>query len=88
MFNSGVNVFSKQARIQDLGPIPSNRRDLQGWPIIKDFLYIVDFQAGYLYQFCDQHFLKTGEVSGPGTNSIQQRGYVRVANHTEFSLYR
>ena len=38
MSNSGVNVFSKQARFHDLGPIPSNAGDLQGLPIIKDFL--------------------------------------------------
>ena len=28
MSNSVVNVFSKQARFQDLGPIPSNSGDL------------------------------------------------------------
>ena len=39
MSNSGVNVFSKQARFQDMGPIPSNRGELQGWPIIKDFSF-------------------------------------------------
>ena len=43
MSNSVVNVFSKQARFQDLGPIPSNAGDLQGWSIIKDFLSIVNF---------------------------------------------
>ena len=43
-----VNVFSKQARFQDLRPIPSNAGELQGWPIIKDFLSIVNFQAGHL----------------------------------------
>ena len=48
MSNSGVNVFSKQARIQDMGPIPSNRGDLQGWPIIKDFISIVKFNVGNL----------------------------------------
>ena len=48
MSNSGVTVFSKQARFQDMGPIPSNRGDLQGWPITKNFLYIVNFHAGNL----------------------------------------
>ena len=48
MSNSVVNVFSKQARFQDLGPVPSNAGDLQGWPIIKDFLSIVDFHVGNL----------------------------------------
>ena len=136
MSNSGVNAFSKQARFRDLGPVPSNAGDLQGWPIIKDFLSIVDFHAGNLcpilvstfsrnrrgfrtwdqfhrmqgtckggqsqrnlflslifmleiyVQFWCQRFLETGEVSGPGTNSIEQRGPVRVANHKRFSFYR
>ena len=48
MSNSGVNVFSKQARFLELGPIPSNRGDLQGWPIVKDFISIVNFHAGNL----------------------------------------
>ena len=43
-----VNVFSKQARFQDMGSIPSNRGDLQEWPIIKDFLSIVNFYVGNL----------------------------------------
>ena len=48
MSNSGVNVFTKQARFQDMGPIASNAGDLQGWPIIKDFLSIVNFPTGNL----------------------------------------
>ena len=48
MSNSGVNVFSKQARFHDLGPIPSNAGDLQGLPIIKDFLSYVNFHTGNL----------------------------------------
>ena len=50
MSNSGVNVFSKQARFQDLGPVPSNAGDLSGWPITKGFLSIVDFPTGNLCQ--------------------------------------
>ena len=46
MSNSGVNVFSTQARFQDVGPIPSHPGDLQWWPIIKDFLSIVNFHVG------------------------------------------
>ena len=136
MSNSGVNVFSNQARIQDLGPIPSNRGDLRGWSITWDFLSIVNFHAGILcpilwstfsrnrrgfrtwdqfhriqgtckggqshgilflslifmleiyVQLCGQRFLETAEVSGPGTNSIEQRRHVRVANHMGFSFYR
>ena len=49
MSNSGVDVFSKQARFQDLGPIPWNAGDLQGWPIIKYFISIVNFHVGNLY---------------------------------------
>ena len=48
MSNYGVNVFSKQAGFHDLGPIPLNAGDLQGWPIINDFLSIVNFHAGRL----------------------------------------
>ena len=48
MSNSGVNVFSKQARFQDMGPIPSNRGDLRGWPIIKGDISIVNFHVGNL----------------------------------------
>ena len=35
-------------------------------------------------QFWCQRFLDTGEDSGPGTNSIEQVGPVRVANHKRF----
>ena len=88
MSNSGVNVFSKQARFHDLGPIPSNRGDLLGWPIIKDFISIVNYMLKIYVQFSCQRFLETREVSGPGTKSIESRGPVRVANHMGFSFYR
>ena len=87
MFNSVVNIFSKPARFQDLGQIPSNAGDMHGWPITKDFLSIVNFKLEIYVQFCGQRFLETGEVSGPGTNSIECRGPVRVANHKGFSFY-
>ena len=77
MSNSVVNVFSKQARFQDLGTIPSNAGDLKGWPITNHFLSFVTFEAGH-------RFLETGEVSGPATNSIECRGPARVANHKDF----
>ena len=73
--------LSKHARFQDLGPIPSNEGDLQEWPIIEGFLSTVDFQAGNLCPILWSMFLETGEVSGPGTNSIETRGSPRVANH-------
>ena len=63
MSNSGVNVFSKQARFHDLGPIPSNAGDLQGWPIIKDFFLSLSFVLEIYVQFWCQQFLETGEVS-------------------------
>ena len=50
MSNSGVNVFSKQARFHGLEPIPSNAGDLQGWPITQGFLSVVNFYAGSLCQ--------------------------------------
>ena len=46
MSKSVVNVFSKQARFQDLGSFPPNRGDLKGWPITQGFLPIVDFPTG------------------------------------------
>ena len=48
MSNSGVSIFSKQARFNDLGPVPSNAGHLQGWPIIKGFISIVNFHVGNL----------------------------------------
>ena len=50
MTNSGLNVFSKQARFHDLGPIQSNAGDLQELPIIKDFLSNVTFHLLNLCQ--------------------------------------
>ena len=35
-------------------------------------------------QLCGQRFLEAGEISIPGTNSIESRGPVRVASHTGF----
>ena len=48
MSNYVVNIFLKHARFQDLGPIPFNRGDLQGWRITHAFLSIVGFPAGNL----------------------------------------
>ena len=88
MSNSGVNVFSKLARFHDLGPIPSNAGDLQGWPIINILFLSLIFMLENYVQFWCQRFLETGDDSGPGTNSIEQRGPVRVANHKGFYFYR
>ena len=56
MSNSGVNVFSKQARFPDLGPIPSNAGDLQGWPIIKEFSFQRYFHVENLGQILVSKF--------------------------------
>ena len=63
MSNSGVNVFSKQARFHDLGPIPSNAGDLQGWPIIKGFFQSLISMLEIYVEFWCQRFLETGEIS-------------------------
>ena len=88
MSNSGVNVFSKQARSHDLGPIQSNAGDLQELPIIMIFFLTSIFILEIYVQFRCQRFLETGEVSGHGTNFIECRGPVRVANHKGFYFYR
>ena len=87
MSNSVVNVFSKQARFQDLRPIPSNAEDLQGSPIIKILFLSLIFMLEIYVEFCGQRFLETCEVSGPGNNSIESRGPVMVANHIGYSFY-
>ena len=48
MSNSGVNLFSKQARFHDLGSVPSNAGDMQGWPITQGFLSVVIYYVGNL----------------------------------------
>ena len=63
MSNSGVNVFSKQARFHDLGPIPSNGGDLQGCLLIKILSLPLIFMLEIHVQFWYQRFLETGEVS-------------------------
>ena len=47
------------------------------------FLSLI-FMLEIYVQLCGQRFLEAGEVSGLGTNSIESRGYVRVANHKGF----
>ena len=86
MSNSGVGVSSKQARVHDLGPIPSNRRDMWGWPTIKDFLSNVTFHVLNLCPILVSTFSRNRRDFM--TNSIECRGPVRVANHKGFSFYR
>ena len=74
MSNSVVNVFSKQARFQDMAPIPSNVWTCKGGQsqriLFLSFLFMLEIYV----QLCGQRFLETCEDSGPGTNSIEQRG--------------
>ena len=43
-----INVFSKLAIFQGLGPSPHDQEDLQGWPNAFAFLSIVNYQFGNL----------------------------------------
>ena len=86
MFNSGVNVFSKQAKFHDLGQIPSNAGDLLGWSIIKGFISIVNCHVGNLCPILVSTFSRNRRDFM--TNSIECRGPVRVANHKGFSFHR
>ena len=88
MSNSVVNVFSKQARFHDMGPIHRIEGSCKGGQSHGIFFLSLIIMLEIYVQFCGQRFLETGEVSGPGTNSIEQRRSVRVANHMGFSFYR
>ena len=88
MSNSVVNVFSKQARFHDMGPIHRIEGSCKGGQSHGIFLLSLIFMLEIYFQFCRQRFLESGEVSGAGTNSTEFRGPVRVANHTGFSFYR
>ena len=88
MSNSVVDVFSKQAMFQVRGPIPSNRGTCKGGQSHGIFFLSLILMLEIYVQFWCQPFLEAGEVSGPGTNSIESRGHVRVANHMGFYFYR
>ena len=62
MSNSGVNVFSKQARFQDMGPIPSNRGACKGGQSQRILFLSLIFMLEIYVQFWRQRFLETGEV--------------------------
>ena len=71
MQNLRVNIFSKLAMPQYLGPIPCDWGDLEGWPNAFPFLSIVKYQFGiFFWKFEGQRFLETGDVPRPGTNSM------------------
>ena len=50
MQNLRVNIFSKPAMSQDLGPIPCQQEGLQGWPNTFAFLSIVRYQFWILHK--------------------------------------
>ena len=70
MQNLRVNVFSKLAMSQGLGPNTRGHGDLQGWSNAFAFLSIVIYQFGNHAQTFGQRFLETGVASRPGTKSI------------------
>ena len=88
MSNSMVSVFSKQTRLQDLDQFHLTEGTCKGGQSHGIFFLSLIFMLEIYVQFCGQRFLETCEVSGPGTNSIEQRGSVRVANHKGVSFYR
>ena len=59
MSDSVVSVFSNQARFQNLGGIPSNKGNLQGWPMMQGFLSIADFPTrNFMFNYVVKVFLK------------------------------
>ena len=86
--NSVVNVFSKHARFQTWDQFHRIQGTCKGGQSHGVFFLSLIFMLEIYIQFCGQRFLETGEVSGPGTNSIEQRGPVRVANHIGLTFYR
>ena len=84
MCNSVVNVFSKQARFRDLGPIPSNTADLYGWPITKEFRSIVNFHVGNLRPILWSTFSRNRRGFRTWDQFHRIQGPVRVANHKGF----
>ena len=88
MSNSGVNVFSKQARFQDMGQIPSNAGDLPGWPIMQDFIKVVIFHVGNLCPILVSTFSRNRRGFRIWDQFHQMQGPVRVANQKGFYFYR
>ena len=65
-----VNVFSKLAMSQELGPIPCDQEGLQGWPNAFPFLSIDKYQFEFYAKFEGRRLIETGDVSRPGTNCM------------------
>ena len=88
MCNSVGNAVPKQAMFQDLDQFHRIQGTCEGGQSHVIFFLWLIFMLEIYVQLCGQRFLETGEVSGPGTNSIESRGPARVANHMGFSFYR
>ena len=79
MQNLRVNVFSKLAMSQDLGPISRRQEDPQGRPDTFAFFLSLNVTLECYAKFEGQRFLEPGDVSIPGTNFASSGGYTRVA---------
>ena len=66
MSNSGVNVFSKQARFQDMGPIPSNPGTCKGGQSHWIFFLSLIFMLEIYVQFWCQRFLEQARIQDLG----------------------
>ena len=87
MSNSGVNVFSKQARFHDLGPIQSNAGDLQVLTNIKDFLSNVNFDVVNFCQILVSTFSRNRRGLMTWVQFHRTEGTCKVANHKGFYFY-
>ena len=70
MQNLRVNVFSKLAMSQDLGPIPCDRWVSKGGLMHLLFFLSSNNSLEFYAEFEGQRFLETGDVSRPGTTSM------------------
>ena len=68
MQNSRVNVFSKLAISEDLGPTPCDWRVSKGGLTHLLFFLSSNISLEFYAKFEGQCFLGTGDVSRPGTN--------------------
>ena len=71
MSNFVVNVFSKPARFQERGQFHRIERTCNGGQSYRILFLSLIFRLEIYVQLCGQRFLETGEVSGPGANSIE-----------------
>ena len=74
-----VNVFSKLAMSQDLGPISRRQEDPQGRPDTFAFFLSSNVTLECYAKFEGQRFLEPGDVSIPGTDFASSGASPRVA---------